>query len=59
MGIGSNDDIWRVEAWVANLTDETFSQVIFNLAEGGIMPGPPTPETSFPASFLVDYVRVW
>ena len=30
MGIGSNSDRWRVEAWVANLTDETFSQVVFD-----------------------------
>lgn len=33
--------------------------VIFNLAVGGVMPGPPAPETEFPATFLVDYVRVW
>lgn len=30
VGIGSNSDRWRVEAWVANLTDETFSQVVFD-----------------------------
>lgn len=33
--------------------------VIANLAEGGTVPGPPTAETVFPASFLVDYIRVW
>ncbi len=49
-------ELFRYEG--ADVPDEPL-YLIFNLAEGGIMPGPPTPETSFPASFLVDYVRVW
>jgi len=33
--------------------------LVMNLAVGGDYPGPPTSETRFPASFLVDYVRIW
>ncbi|MBP7704528.1 MAG: TonB-dependent receptor [Caulobacter sp.] len=30
LGIGAQDDRWRVELWGANLTDEGYSQVIFD-----------------------------
>ena len=33
--------------------------VIANLAEGGTLPGPPSADTVFPATFQVDYIRVW
>lgn len=33
--------------------------ILFNLAVGGDWPGPPNRETHFPATMLVDYVRVW
>lgn len=33
--------------------------LILNLAVGGSWPGNPGPETSFPATMLVDYVRVY
>jgi beta-glucanase (GH16 family) len=33
--------------------------IILNLAVGGKWPGPPDAKTSFPASMLVDYVRVY
>lgn len=33
--------------------------LLVNLAVGGEWAGAPTPETVFPADFLVDYVRVW
>ena len=33
--------------------------IIFNLAVGGAWPGPPSPETPFPQSLEVDYVRVY
>ena len=33
--------------------------IIFNLAVGGAWPGPPSPETPFPQSMEVDYVRVY
>lgn len=49
-------ELFRYEG--ADVPDEPM-YVILNLAEGGIMPGAPTSETTFPASFLVDYVRVW
>jgi len=32
--------------------------LVFNLAVGGVYPGPPDAETKFPASFDIDYVRV-
>lgn len=34
-------------------------QVLLNLAIGGDWPGPPTTSTPFPATMLVDYVRVY
>ena len=40
-----------------NVPDEPL-YVIVNLAEGGT-PGPPSADTPFPSSLLVDYVRVW
>ena len=33
--------------------------IIFNVAVGGAWPGPPSPETAFPQSMEVDYVRVY
>jgi beta-glucanase (GH16 family) len=33
--------------------------IILNVAVGGQLPGPPTPETVFPQSMIVDYVRVY
>jgi beta-glucanase (GH16 family) len=33
--------------------------ILLNLAVGGKWPGPPDDTTSFPASLLVDYVRVY
>ena len=33
--------------------------LIFNVAVGGAWPGPPSPETVFPQSMEVDYVRVY
>ena len=30
VGVGANDDAWRIEVWGANLTDETTSQVVFD-----------------------------
>ena len=33
--------------------------MVLNLAVGGRFPGPPDPETQFPAELLVDYVRVY
>lgn len=33
--------------------------LLLNLAVGGVWPGPPDAETSFPATMLVDYVRVY
>lgn len=33
--------------------------VIANLAVGGEWPGPPGPETELPATFSVDYIRIW
>jgi beta-glucanase (GH16 family) len=33
--------------------------ILLDLAVGGDYPGPPTPNTTFPSYFDVDYVRVW
>ena len=33
--------------------------LIFNVAVGGAWPGPPSPDTAFPQSMEVDYVRVY
>lgn len=33
--------------------------LLLNLAIGGWWPGPPTPETRFPATMLIDYVRMY
>ncbi|PZQ57288.1 MAG: TonB-dependent receptor [Phenylobacterium zucineum] len=45
VGVGPNDEAWRVEAWVANLFKEDFTQVIFDpsLQTGslGTILGPP------------------
>ena len=30
LGIGSSDERWKVELWGANLTDETYTQVVFD-----------------------------
>lgn len=49
-------ELFRYEG--ADVPDEPM-YVIVNLAEGGVSPGPPSAETVFPASLLVDYVRVW
>jgi beta-glucanase (GH16 family) len=42
--------------WVFN--DRPF-YIILNVAIGGNLPGNPTPETEFPQSMIVDYVRVY
>lgn len=42
--------------WVFN--DREF-YIILNVAVGGRLPGNPTPETVFPQSMIVDYVRVY
>lgn len=34
-------------------------RVVLNLAVGGAWPGPPSPDTPFPSTMTVDYVRVW
>ncbi len=33
--------------------------LLLNLAVGGVWPGPPDATTKFPATLLVDYVRVY
>ena len=39
--------------------DSRPSFIILNLAVGGDWPGPPNASTTFPATMLVDYVRVY
>jgi beta-glucanase (GH16 family) len=56
---------WYLDgALVATCTDKslicpTAMYPILNLAVGGTLGGPPTEGTAFPASFGVDYVRIW
>ena len=33
--------------------------LLLNLAVGGWWPGPPAPETTFPATMLIDYARIF
>lgn len=35
------------------------AHILINLAVGGFWPGPPHSVTQFPASFEIDYIRVW
>ena len=48
--------------WLADSSKEEFTHPFFlllNLAVGGQLPGPVAPETVFPATMKVDYVRVY
>ncbi|MEM9281796.1 MAG: glycoside hydrolase family 16 protein [Verrucomicrobiota bacterium] len=53
---------WYVDGVLRHQSDEEVPQIpmflLVNLAIGG-WAGPPSKETSFPADFEVDYVRVW
>jgi beta-glucanase (GH16 family) len=51
------DDVraWRVTG--RQVPDEPM-YVVLNLAVGGVYPGPPDPGTQFPATFLIDYLRI-
>ncbi len=56
--------VWSVDDVVtAEVRGERVSQeqmyIILNLAVGGSFPGPPDESTQFPASFDIDYVRVY
>ena len=50
-----------VQAWqvTGEMVPSEPLYIVANLAVGGDWPGPPTPETRFPATFEIDYVRVW
>jgi beta-glucanase (GH16 family) len=49
-----------VERWrLTGAVSDQPSYLVLDLAIGGDRPGPPDGSTSFPADFLVDYVRVW
>ena len=47
--------VWRVKG--RQVPDEPM-YVVLNLAVGGVYPGPPDPDTPFPATFSVDYLRI-
>lgn len=49
--------VWTIRG-ADNLPHEPM-YLILNLAVGGEWPGPPDASTPFPASYLIDYVRVW
>jgi beta-glucanase (GH16 family) len=49
---------WTVTAERAELPDEPM-YVLATLAVGGNYPGSPDDETAFPATFQIDYIRVW
>lgn len=51
------EPVWTIRG-AGNVPHETM-YLILNLAVGGDWPGPPDASTRFPASYLVDYVRVW
>ncbi len=48
---------WRT-SWLPSTFDKPF-YLRLNLAVGGTWPGNPTAATTFPASFQIDYVRVY
>jgi len=48
-------EVWRVDE---NVPQEPM-YLLLNLAVGGDAPGPPDSSTSFPADFVVDWVRIW
>lgn len=50
------DEVWSVEG--DHVPDEPM-YLIANLAVGGDYPGPPTPDTMFPAAFEIERVTVW
>jgi beta-glucanase (GH16 family) len=50
-----NVRVWRVTG--GQVPDEPM-YVVLNLAVGGAYPGPPSPDTQFPATFLIDYLRI-
>lgn len=50
------EEVWRVEG--DHVPDEPM-YLVANLAVGGVYPGPPDDETTFPATFQIDRVTVW
>jgi beta-glucanase (GH16 family) len=48
---------WRVTDQAQIPAEDMY--LLLNLAVGGDWPGPPGPDTTFPSSFQIDYVRVW
>ena len=50
------EQVWEVEG--DHVPDEPM-YLIFNLAVGGVYPGPPAEDTVFPATYEIDRVTVW
>lgn len=50
-------ETWRMEGTSQLLTKREY--LLFNLAVGGDWPGDPGPDTVFPATMDIDWVRVW
>jgi beta-glucanase (GH16 family) len=51
-----DQQVWEVTG--DQVPDEPM-YVVANLAVGGEYPGPPDDETAFPATYGIDYIRVW
>lgn len=50
-------EVWRVDD--PEIISNEPMYLIINLAVGGDWPGPPDEETTFPARFEIDHVRIW
>jgi beta-glucanase (GH16 family) len=51
-----DDLVWQA---TGDLVPDEPMYLVANLAVGGKLPGPPTDASDFPATYTMDYVRVW